>query len=252
MSDLFARLVARAPEDRPATALVVAETLRTQDGAGDPARAREELGRLLVDRFEADARAERARLAAALDEAAPSQADALRESLLPLGESATMRAANDAHTGTGPREETSARRAFAPAARPGVPATAASRKTTGAGAIAVAIAVLGLMTWLIVRPPGANASAPAASASASAFTPSSAPAASASASAPAPASASAASITPPAPPPAPLLPSRPAPSKPGAPRTLSSAVPRAPTASSTALAPLSEKPPASDVDDKPF
>lgn len=87
LSVLYAKLVAREAAQRPANALDVASELDklTTDSAEveDSDAAKRALERILDVHFSEQADEQRARLTAALEEVAPSQADALRESVLP-------------------------------------------------------------------------------------------------------------------------------------------------------------------------
>ena len=243
MVALHARLVARAPSDRPASARAVAEELRAHEdasGVGEREAQVRALTALMQRCFADEADAERARLAEALERAAPLQAEALRESLLPRTPSATMRAAT-------PVDEAPRAAEAQATAAPEAPASARSPKTF---VIAGALAALALGAWLASRPPAptpAPAPAPApvpapanASASASASASANAPAsASASASANAPAPAPASSNAPNRPRPALARPTSPPPTV-SAPR---------PSPAASALPEPSAKP---YVDDKPF
>ncbi len=76
--DLHARLVARDPQRRPVTALVVAEELRAFVAEREPFSSAAALRELMLQRFAPEAQRRRALLTESLERAAPSRADILR------------------------------------------------------------------------------------------------------------------------------------------------------------------------------
>ncbi len=83
LAALHARLVARDPNDRPATAREVADVLHAVAGTGSTLADRNALRARMFELFEPDAGARRSRLSAALTAVAPTQVEQLRKSLSP-------------------------------------------------------------------------------------------------------------------------------------------------------------------------
>ena len=81
LPELYAKLVARSPDERPATAADIAKALDAF--VADLEHERRALRKLLDVHFADHAAEQRARLNSSLHEVAPAQADALRESVLP-------------------------------------------------------------------------------------------------------------------------------------------------------------------------
>lgn len=224
LSALYAKLVAREREGRPATAAEIASQLDAF--VPDAEHEKRVLRRVLEKHFADQAAEQRAKLSSSLQEVAPEQADALRESVLP----------SDRAADTGPR---------APARDA---AAAEPSPTRRWWVVAVPIAVIAAVAWRLA---GGSSSAPPAPPPAPVVTTTSATAAPAPAPTPtallpAPtASAKAAETTAPPPkPPVTIVPAsptvvRPSPAPPSA---------TAPKASATTSA--SAKP--RDVDDHPF
>jgi eukaryotic-like serine/threonine-protein kinase len=136
MKELHARLIARHAKDRPADAREVADTLRAF--VPNAESASKELREILDAHFTEQAREQRARLSTSLSAVAPTQADELRESILPshATKPVNIRVLKSVA-----------------AAKAAEPTPASSKESRTAGLVVLGIVVAALIAWRMVGQP---------------------------------------------------------------------------------------------------